>query len=178
MSNLFNAFEAFTSVFSEDINHQANVMMMSLFAFLNAFTREEHRYNHMVIINNFCTNILLHYIKTADISVSIVCKILLFEIQHQISLKLKGQNKGHFENPFGRNFYIFRKNVNDLISLIRYLKLTNCVDIEINYDSVMLSRNIKDSLYTFLEHALNVCNAEGARAQLAMPNVLAVIESL
>jgi hypothetical protein len=88
------------------------------------------------------------------------------------------QNNGQFENPFGQKFNIFRQNVNSLINLIQFLKDSNCVDIGINYDSVMISRNIKNSFAMLLEDTLNVCNAEGVRAQIAMPNVVNIIKSM
>jgi hypothetical protein len=178
MDDIFSALTAFTEVFPENINKQATLMMLSLFPFLNAFVREENRYTHMKIIGNFCIDILLHQIKTANLNVAVICCELLFQIQYQISLKLKAQHNGHFQDPFGPQFYIFRKNVNDLIDLIQYLRLENPTDMEINYDYVMLSRNIKNSLNTFLESTLNICNVEGVRAQKAMPNVLTILESM
>ncbi len=178
MSELFSALESFTSVFSEDINKQAKECIMSLFAFINAFTREKERYNHMKVINTFCINILLRKIKTAELDICIICKDLLFQIQHRLALKLEDKNQYHFQNPFGPNFHIFRKNVNELIDLIKSLKSENSIDIEINYTSVMLSDKITNSFYMLLGDTLNVCNTEGIRAQQAMPNVLSVIESI
>ena len=183
-TQFFTKYERFTAISSEYVNTRANLMMLSLFAFLNAFTHEEDRFYHMNVISDFCINILFRQIKNAPITVCIPCRDLLFQIQYEISHKLYEQNQilqqnnGPFENPFGQKFTIFRRNVNSLIDLIQLLKSLNCVDIEINYDSVMLSRNIKNSFATLLEDALNVCNAEGVRAQIAMPNVRKVLASM
>ena len=184
MSDLFSALDRFTSHFSEDINTQGKIMIISLFAFLNAFTREEDRYRHMTVINDFCIKILLRQIKNVQLHISTASRDLLFQIQYHISLKLDEQNKilqqnnDQFKNPFGFTFIIFRRNVNSLIDLIQFLKLSNCVDIEIDYDSLMLSDTIKNSFATLLQDTRNVCNSEGVRAQIAMPNVLQILEAM
>ena len=181
---LFTKFDRFTAISSEHIKTRANLMMLSLFSFLNAFTHEEDRFYHMNVISDFCINILFRQIKNSPITVCIPCRDLLFQIQYEISHKLYEQNhilqqnNGPFENPFGQKFTIFRQNVNNLIDLIQLLKSLNCVDIEINYDSVMLSRNITNSFSILLQDALNVCNAEGERAEIAMPNVRKVLASM
>jgi hypothetical protein len=183
-NQFFIKYDHFTAISSEHIKKHANLMMLSLFAFLNAFTPEEERFYHMNIIKNFCIDILFRQIKNAPITVCIPCRDLLFQIQYQISLKLykqnnlHQQNNGQFENPFGHKFNSFRQNVNSLIDLIQFLKDSNCVDIECNYDSVMISSNIKNSFDALLEDTLNVCNAEGVRAQIAMPNVVNIIKSM